>query len=169
MSMLRKKVLGVLDKNGDGKISVDEVFGDINESEFKGFLIILILMIFTAFVETAKQYIETGIWSWNYVLYAMIFIISPAVIAWIRKNYNKDISNVKSETNALIEKYEQYIDDLEAEYEERIKVLENETQTLHLALELKKQYIDLFCQQVPVEVKKVCEEAKSKLETTKVN
>ena len=119
MVMKKMDEQNILDLNKDGRVDKKDFEAFINSSNILWSVVVGVLV--SAFLDTLGNFWETGIWSWDLILICAKFDIFPAVIAFIKKLFDKsDFAK-----NSLIEQ------------------LKNNLQSKDLANQLLQQKIDL--------------------------
>lgn len=119
--MVKKKMddQNILDLNKDGRVDKKDFEAFINSSNILWSVVVGVLV--SAFLDTIGNWWESGIWSWDLILICAKFDIFPAIIAFVKKLFDKsDFAK-----NSLIEQ------------------LKNNLQSKDLANQLLQQKIDL--------------------------
>jgi hypothetical protein len=99
-SKIKKKLKG-FDIDKDGHLDRKEVNDMIASREFWGIVVLFLLPIATALLQTWQVYQNGNDWSWDSIILVFQFILAPVALAWIRKVFNVSNKDLESQIIGL--------------------------------------------------------------------
>jgi uncharacterized protein YacL len=135
MQWLKQK----FDLNSDGKVDLHDLEFYLSSSMFKGMVGVIVSAIITAIITTVITFVSTGVWSWAYILTAVVIAVTPIIASWFKKIFDTTLTEVIKYFNKRIAEMLLIVQ----EYENKDKLLQDENQALKISIECKKTEIDL--------------------------
>jgi hypothetical protein len=88
MQWLKQK----FDLNSDGKVDLHDLEFYLSSSMFKGMVGVIVSAIITAIITTVITFVSTGVWSWAYILTAVVIAVTPIIASWFKKIFDTTLT-----------------------------------------------------------------------------